>query len=506
MKTTKIILLIILISFGLNTIAQVAINTDGNTPDSSAMLDVQSTSKGLLPPRMTQLQRNQINNPIAGLIIYCNDCFEMQMYNGTEWVNIDGSPATPAFNRAPEAASVSFSGMMYVGETLTGSYTYFDYEGDEQGTSTYQWYRADDSLGTNQVPISGAINLAYNLQQDDYSKYIAFKVIPVALTGTSPGVATMSPYKATNQAPYEPANPNPANASINQPVSSTLLSWSCDDPDSDILTYDVYFGETNPPPVSSTLLSATTYDPGTLSNSTIYYWKIIASDGHHSTAGPVWNFITEIPQWVACGQPIIDSRDLKSYNTVQIGTQCWMAENLNIGTLIDGGSEQTDNSTIEKYCFDNSTSNCDTYGGLYQWDEMMQYETVTSTVQGICPDGWHLPTDDEWKTMEMALGLSQSQADGTGFRGTDEGEKMKSTSGWFDDGNGTNSSGFTAFGGGYRITSGDFSFLNIYGRWWSTTENSSTTEWCRNLYHRYNSVGRIVLYKENGISVRCLLD
>ncbi len=82
------------------------------------------------------------------------------------------------------------------------------------------------------------------------------------------------------------------------------------------------------------------------------------------------------------------------------------------------------NGIIEKYCYDDNTSNCDTYGGLYQWEEMMQYVT-TPGAQGICPDGWHLPTDEEFKTMEMALGMSQSEADNTGWRGTDEGSKLK---------------------------------------------------------------------------------
>jgi len=91
-------------------------------------------------------------------------------------------------------------------------------------------------------------------------------------------------------------------------------------------------------------------------------------------------------------QPFTDARDGKTYNTVLIGTQCWMRENLNIGTRIDGSQNQTDNGTIEKYCYDDLESNCDIYGGLYQWDEAMQYVT-TQGVQGICPAGWHLPTD-----------------------------------------------------------------------------------------------------------------
>ena len=84
-----------------------------------------------------------------------------------------------------------------------------------------------------------------------------------------------------------------------------------------------------------------------------------------------------IAPWV-CGDALIDARDSKSYTTVQIGSQCWMAENLNIGTRIDGSNDQSQQTpeVIEKYCYDDNTTNCNTYGGLYQWDEMMQYVTT----------------------------------------------------------------------------------------------------------------------------------
>jgi len=215
----------------------------------------------------------------------------------------------------------------------------------------------------------------------------------------------------------------------------------------------------------------------------------------------------------ACGYPFTDSRDGKSYETVQVGTQCWMAENLNIGTMINstsGGTnsdgEQTDNITIEKYCYNNSTSGCDTYGGLYQWNEMMQYVT-TEGVQGVCPDGWHLPTDDEWKTMEMALGMSQSEADNLGWRGTDEGGKMKETgtTHWNSLNTGaTNTSGFTALPGGYCSSSGSFGNLGGNGYWWSSSEHSGLDAWYQGLHYNYGQVYRNSNSKVYGFSVRCL--
>ena len=123
-----------------------------------------------------------------------------------------------------------------------------------------------------------------------------------------------------------------------------------------------------------------------------------------------------------------------------------MAENLNIGTTISGATDMANNSIIEKYCNENNTANCDTYGGLYQWNEMMEYST-TPGVQGICPTGWHLPTDAEWTVLTSYLG-GESIAGG----------KMKTTGTieagtglWYAPNNGaTNSSGFSALPGGYR--------------------------------------------------------
>ena len=93
----------------------------------------------------------------------------------------------------------------------------------------------------------------------------------------------------------------------------------------------------------------------------------------------------------------------KTYNTVQIGTQCWMRENMNIGTQVPITTTQTNNAVIEKYCYNDSTYDCDVYGGLYQWNEMMQY-SATPGAQGICPTGWHVPTEAEAITLATYVG------------------------------------------------------------------------------------------------------
>jgi len=186
-----------------------------------------------------------------------------------------------------------------------------------------------------------------------------------------------------------------------------------------------------------------------------------------------------------------------------------MAENLNIGTRIDGSGNQTDNSTIEKYCYNNSTTNCDTYGGLYQWDEMMQYVTTEGT-QGICPAGWHLPTDAEYKTLEMQLGMSQAQADATGWRGIDEGSKLAGneplwTDGALDQNANFGTSGFDALPVGFRFTDGSFYLLTYYAYFWSSSENGPNA-WYRNLNYNNAQVNRNNNNKAYGFSVRCVRD
>jgi uncharacterized protein (TIGR02145 family) len=124
-----------------------------------------------------------------------------------------------------------------------------------------------------------------------------------------------------------------------------------------------------------------------------------------------------------------------------------------------------------------------------------------------CPEGWHLPDDDEWKTLEMYLGMTQEAANGTGFRGTDEGKKLKSTSGWDSNGSGTDIVGFAAIPGGYRLNDfGDFHNLGFIGYWWTATEYNSTDAWFRLLHSNNDAVSRSTNLKVNGFSVRCIMD
>ena len=198
----------------------------------------------------------------------------------------------------------------------------------------------------------------------------------------------------------------------------------------------------------------------------------------------------------ACSPVLLDTRDGKLYPTVQIGAQCWMAQNMNIGIRI-GGTTQTNNGIFEKYCYSDLESNCNIYGGLYQWDEAMQYVT-TLGVQGICPLGWHLPSDADWITLTTFLGGTSAA-----------GGKMKETgtTHWASPNTGaTNSSGFTALPGGYRGSYGSFANLMNNAFFWTSVEVPTEYAWYRKLFDNAANVYRYYDWKDIGYSGRCLKD
>ena len=178
----------------------------------------------------------------------------------------------------------------------------------------------------------------------------------------------------------------------------------------------------------------------------------------------------------------------KTYHTVEIGNQIWLKENLDVGTRVDGVAEQTDNGIKEKYCYNNDPANCTTYGGLYQWNEAMQYVT-TQGAQGICPSGWHIPTLTEFETLKTEVG-----GDGNALKEIGQG-----TEGWA----GTNTSGFSALEAGYRTYDGDFDNLGRTG-FWSSTENDAP--YAHYLLLDYSDIYLYYFNKDYGYSVRCLKD
>jgi len=177
----------------------------------------------------------------------------------------------------------------------------------------------------------------------------------------------------------------------------------------------------------------------------------------------------------------------QTYTTVQIFNQCWFKENLNY---------EKNNS----WCYNNEQANCDTYGRLYKWQ----------TAQTVCPPGWHLPSDDEWKILEgnvdTEYGVGSSEWEKTGWRGFDAGKHLKTIIGWDNNGNGDNSSGFTALPGGYFLDSWSFYYLGSNGYFWSSSKIVSWIAWYRHLRYYLDNIGRYATDCTYGFSVRCLKD
>ena len=246
-----------------------------------------------------------------------------------------------------------------------------------------------------------------------------------------------------------------------------------------------------------------------LETTTTYYVKAYATNSGGISYGSQKSFTTLTPP---CEGQTSFEYEGQTYSIVEIGDQCWMAENLNVGIMISGNEEMTNNGVIEKYCYGNQTYNCDEYAGLYQWNEMMQYTTLEGT-QGICPDGWHIPTDNEWKILEgnadSQFPVGDPEWDNESFRGFDAGLNLKSSSGWYQNGNGTDLFGFSALPGGLRYDPGGGSFFNYLHKityLWTSTESPNSYPYDRVLSYSSDQISRNEAIKELGFSVRCLKD
>jgi len=179
----------------------------------------------------------------------------------------------------------------------------------------------------------------------------------------------------------------------------------------------------------------------------------------------------------------------KIYHAVKIGDQIWLKENLDVGTMIQGTNTAKNNDTIEKFCYNNNTANCTTYGGLYQWNEAMQYSATPGT-QGICPTGWHIPTLAEFQTLDSTL-----HGDGNALKAVGQGDST---------GAGTNTSGFSALLAGYRDYDGYFYGLRGGASVWSSSEFPVTCAHGLFLIASGNGIYLSFGGNEFGYSVRCI--
>ncbi len=211
----------------------------------------------------------------------------------------------------------------------------------------------------------------------------------------------------------------------------------------------------------------------------------------------------------SCGDTLIDSRDDKEYGTVQIGDQCWMDKNL---AYTGNNCLNQEWSSHQPY---NACRTHDMSWGeevLYQWDAAMNWDGNNPSEpddlagdQGLCPTGWHVPTDEEWQELELALGMSESEVNTIGLRGETEnvGAKLKSENDW----DGTNESGFDGLPAGLRgYQFGTLVHEGDQARWWTSSANVEDGVWYRSMGTGFPSVYRDQDTPADAISLRCLLD
>jgi uncharacterized protein (TIGR02145 family) len=409
MKTTvRLFFLLGLIAFtpGLSMFSQVSINTTGVPPVSSAMLDIKSTTGGLLIPRMTQGEMTSINNPANGLQVFCTTDNKLYLFltSINRWKEVSlGTgellpPATYSIGAGGSCVNTVINGTYWAGVSLTSS-TFVTIQVNVSIIGTY-------SVTTNTIN-------GYGFSASGEFSATGVQTINLMGSGT------------------------PAAAQIDQFLATASNSGGT-------CTFDIYV-------------------------------------------------------WASCpGTPTV-LYGTQTYNTIQISSQCWLKENLNIGTRINGNIYQTNNSIIEKHCYDNIEDNCTIYGGLYQWFEAMQY-VITPGARGICPEGWHIPTVTEWDVLRDYLG-GQSVAGG----------KMKETGTqyWESPNTGaTNSSGFSDRGAGtFRHTPYNYFYLiRQSGIFWTSTQSSSYDAYRKDTNYSSAELSPYNCEKDESFSVRCIKD
>jgi uncharacterized protein (TIGR02145 family) len=231
-----------------------------------------------------------------------------------------------------------------------------------------------------------------------------------------------------------------------------------------------------------------------LTPETPYYIRAYATNSVGTAYGNELTFTT-LPSSFTCGEQV--TYEGKTYNTVEIGTQCWFQENLNAGTKLNGTQASTNNGIIEKYCYNDLESNCDIYGGLYDWNELMQYVT-TEGVQGICPSGWHVPTIGEFTDLSTYLGGN----DVTGGKIKEAGYAH-----WAPPNTGaTNESGYTALPAGYKSSSDSFYGITELAYIYSSTQYNENLARYWRLTCASAGVQSNYDFKFYCYSVRCLKD
>jgi len=436
-----------------------------------------------------------------------NTVGDIQYWNGTNWIllppgnagqiltiNSSGLPIWQNQLSVPKATTSNATNILSNGVTLNGAVTANGLSTNvsfEYGTSTSY----GNTITANQSPLTGysETNVSASINGLAIGTTYHFRII----ASNSLGVVNSNDMTFTTlgQAPTVTSSAASSitsiSAQLNGTVNPNFLSTSV------VFEYgtSTSYGNTvnaSQSPVTGTTSTNVSASITGLAASTLYHFRIVANNTLGTSNSNDMTFTT------LSNSQIVDI-DGNVYNTINIGTQIWMKENLKTTKYRDGIAITYCVDTVGwtllsdgAYCFwGNDVSNKNTYGALYNY-----YSVVSS--HNLCPTGWHVPTDNEWSTLETYLGGASTA-----------GGKLKETGTtyWGTPNLGaTNESGFTARPGGMRGADGLYIYIGTYGYWWSSTANLSTDAWNRRLYCNSTDVTRSNDNKKLGASVRCIKD
>ncbi len=489
-----IFLLISVICFSQN----VGINQPN--PDPSALLDLTSDSMGLLIPRMTTTDRNNIVSPVEALLIYntTTQCYEGYNVTTSTWVAFGCIGCT-----VPTSVTASASpNPICVGSTLTLT-------GGATNAISWNWTGPNSFTSTLQSPTIASITTA------------------------GAGIYTLS---ACNTCGCTPAST--ASVTVNSAPAAPIAGTHTPSQTQIIWNWNTVSGATgykyntaNDYATATDNGASVTYTQTCLRCNTAYTLYVWAYNACGNSTATTLNQTTAACPSITCGTSTVTDVDGNVYNTVLIGTQCWLKENLRTTTYPCGapitkgpsahGAAGWTTDSAQYSCPPNVTNNGEdcavatvaTLGLSYQWSAAMD-GSITPGAQGVCPTGWHVPTDAEWCTAENTIEAGTDVGCNiVGWRGVTTGSKMAThvtAQNWtinaLTGGAGFgNTAGLRLGPSGFRLTNGNYTIRGDYTRLWSSTE-SGPNAWLRNLHYVITQVNRTTSNKATGFPVRCVED
>jgi len=436
------------------------------------------------PQTVTGITNTAVNKPLAGLQSNTTYHYRIKATNAVD-ISYSNDMSFTTEMSAPQLTTNSINNILAFSAVGGGNITYDG--GSPVTTRGICWSTSPNPTTSNTHVASGegtgpfTINLT-NLTHNTTYYVRAYAINAVGISygneitfTTQSGVITLTTTAISSITGISAVSGGNITDDGGTPVTSRGVCWST---------------SPNPTTLNSSVAGGNGMGPFTinlagLANGTTYYVRAYATNAVGTSYGNEISFKTVHP-----GPPLTDIRDGKVYQTVHIGSQTWMAENLAYKP-----------SSGNYWAYNNDDSYIATYGYLYDWNTAMNgagsSNSTPSGVQGICPEGWHLPSDAEWTQLTEYLG-------GEGLAGG----KLKEagTDHWQDPNAGANNeTGFTALPGG-RYGSGNFDDIGSYGYWWSATEYGPIYAWYRYLTYSYSDVSRSGGYKSLGFSVRCVRD